>query len=259
MLLQTFCHIEGVSEETELKIWQQNIKDWDHFLSAFDSEQFDLPAKKCRTIAAELHFSKSHLEKRNLQYFKQRLPGKEHWRLVPVGRVAYVDIETTGLSKWSDIITVIGVYDEHNGHRWYVKGENLEDAAADIAGFDIIVTFNGKLFDIPFIEHHLPVSCRDHVHLDLRYLLKEFGYRGGLKRIEETLGIAREAAVADIDGREAVRLWNRFCRGGEEAKALLLHYNEEDTKNLKTLLDMYMQWKQEDIHARLQTLRETDC
>jgi uncharacterized protein YprB with RNaseH-like and TPR domain len=54
---------------------------------------------------------------------------------------------------------------------------------------------------------------------------------GGLKRVEEQLGIER--STKGIDGLEAMRLWQRFLYDRDE-KALqaLLQYNREDVVNL---------------------------
>jgi len=62
----------------------------------------------------------------------------------------------------------------------------------------------------------------DIIHLDLRYMLKEFGFSGGLKKIERELGVVRDEEVANVDGFEAVRLWRRYERGDEEALRLLI-------------------------------------
>ncbi len=174
-------------------------------------------------------------------YFKDKLPAKEHYRLAKYGRIAYVDIETTGLSKYYDKITMIGIYDGKNP-KIYVRGDNLEDAREYLKEFDIVVTFNGKCFDLPFMEHKFKEKY-DIIHLDLRYMLKEFGFSGGLKKIERELGVVRDEEVANVDGFEAVRLWRRYERGDEEALRLLYKYNEEDIVNLKYLLEWYFEKK----------------
>lgn len=155
--------------------------------------------------------------------------------------IAFVDIETTGLSKEYHDITLIGIYDGQDVHQ-YIKGKNLEDAKTKLSEFKTIVTFNGKCFDVPFIEHKLETTC-DHLHLDLRYLLKEFGLAGGLKKIEKELGLVRDEDIAHIDGFFAVRLWHDYIAGSVEALELLLKYNKEDIVNLKTLLNWYIEKK----------------
>lgn len=34
----------------------------------------------------------------------------------------------------------------------YVQGQNLDEFAGDIRSYQVIITYNGKSFDIPFIE-----------------------------------------------------------------------------------------------------------
>jgi uncharacterized protein len=54
---------------------------------------------------------------------------------------------------------------------------------------------------------------------------------GGLKRVEEQLGIERTSK--GIDGLMAMRLWERFrLHGDGEALQALLAYNRDDVKNL---------------------------
>jgi len=123
-----------------------------------------------------------------------------------------------------------------------VNGQNLLDAREKLKEFEILVTFNGKQFDMPFIEHHFDYKY-DAVHLDLRYMLKELGLQGGLKNIEMQLGINRGDELKGIDGFEAVRLWHQYKRGNLDALQKLLRYNEQDIVNLKLLLQHYLDSK----------------
>jgi uncharacterized protein YprB with RNaseH-like and TPR domain len=60
------------------------------------------------------------------------------------------------------------------------------------------------------------------------------GLFGGLKRVEEQLGIARRSK--GIDGWDAMRLWSRYEDGGDrEALEILLAYNRDDVLNLPVL------------------------
>lgn len=241
MLTKTFCHIKGISAEIEILLWEKGIQHWDDFPEKKNLLD-GLSKSKLENIQQELSASKEALAKNDLAYFKEVLKPKEHWRLCSLGKIAYVDIETTGLSRWSESITVIGIYDGFLPHL-YVNGKNLAEAHDKLKEFDIVVTFNGKQFDIPFIEHCF--SCKyDFVHLDLRYMLKEFGLQGGLKSIEAQLGINRASDLVGIDGFEAVRLWHKYKRGCQQSLQKLLRYNEEDIINLKSLLNYYLDQKQ---------------
>jgi len=245
MIENTFVHIDGVSENTERKLWENSIRSWNDFLDNFENIDF-LPESKKEKIRNEILFSKQHFEDKNIKYFSNKLKLNEHWRLQKLGKICYVDIETTGLSRWTNTLTVLGIYDGEESFI-YVNGEDLEKGYEKLKEFDTVVTFNGKQFDMPFIEQKSGDKF-DFIHFDLRFLLKELGYAGGLKKIERELGIVRDDEVSDVDGREAVRLWKRYKnQGDEDALRILLKYNEEDIVNLKFLLNFYLDEKKKKL------------
>lgn len=244
MLNKTFSHIEGVSIETEKKLRENQIHNWETFLEKHNEINF-LPQNKLDKIKSEILLSKEQLKNNNLNYFKEKIDPKEHWKLIEYGKIAYVDIETTGLSRWTDDMTMLGIYDGETP-KSYILGQDLEDAKEHLKQFDIIVTFNGKQFDLPFIEYKFNEKY-NHVHLDLRWMLKEFNLSGGLKKIEKELGITRDDEIAQVDGREAVRLWKKYKNGDEEALRKLIKYNHEDIVNLQTLLKYYIKKKQNGL------------
>ena len=240
MIKKSFCHIDGISKNTEELLWNNGIENWDEFLEKMNRIHF-LPKGKIEKIRTGVLFSRDYLNENNLSYFVDKLPTKEHYRLVNCGKIGFVDIETTGLSKWSDEITMIGIYDGEEV-RSYVLGQDLDEAIDHLKKFDIIVTFNGKCFDMPFIEYKYKEKF-DIVHLDLRFMMADIGFKGGLKKIEKEVGLTRDDEVAEVDGFEAVRLWRRYKRGDEDALRKLLIYNKEDIVNLKTLLEFYLEKK----------------
>lgn len=233
MLKNTFAHIPNIGLKTEERLWRSGILDWDDFSLPLSLK---FSHNKIDHIAATLRESQTHLENRNPDYFQERLPSSLHWRLFPEFRAStlYLDIETTGLENWENHITSIATY---NGTSvsCYVHGQNLEDFTRDIQEYKVLVTYNGKSFDIPFIEHYFGITL-SHAHLDLRYILASLGYRGGLKGCERQLEIDRGNLV-DVDGYFAVLLWDEYQRN-KNPKALetLLAYNIQDTVNLETLM-----------------------
>ena len=235
MLKNTFCHIPGIGVIREKRLWAEGIESWDRFS---DLGAVRLTPRRREVIARCLEASWLHAEEQNPNYFADRLPAHLHWRLFPEfrDRLAYVDIETTGLEPWDHSITSIALYDGRR-IRTYVQGQNLEDFETDIEDYKILITYNGKCFDIPFIQSYFRTRL-DHVQIDLRYVLKSLGYAGGLKGCEARLGIDR-ADLAGVDGFFAVLLWNEYSRTGDE-KALetLLAYNIEDVVNLEILMVM---------------------
>ena len=99
----------------------------------------------------------------------------------------------------------------------------------------MIVTFNGKTFDVPFVERYFGIEM-NHAHIDLRYVLRKLGYTGGLKAIEQRMGIDR-GELCSVDGSVAVSLWHQYKRrGNASALETLLAYNCEDVVNLEYLM-----------------------
>ena len=121
MLTKAFSHIDGIIASFEKQLRDKGIHQWDDFLEKMHLFG-DLPTVKLEKIAHSLSASKHALAKNDLHYFKNSLKPKEHWRLCKLGKIAYVDIETTGLSRWSDDITIIGIYDGTIPHL-YVEGK----------------------------------------------------------------------------------------------------------------------------------------
>ena len=101
----------------------------------------------------------------------------------------------------------------------------------------MIVSYNGKSFDVSFIENYFNIRL-DHAHIGLRYVLYSLGFRGGLKGCEQQLGIDR-GDLREIDGFFAVLLWDEYQKTGDR-KVLdtLLAYNIQDTVNLENLMVM---------------------
>ncbi len=234
MLKNTYIHIPGIGGTTEKKIWKCGIKGWEDYLKNHDL--LKLPRTKKRLLFSGVEESLEQLSAGNHIFFARRIPASLQWRAYRHFRekTAYVDIETTGLSAQYDRITLIGIY---NGRetRTYIRGIDLEDAPSELAKYKQLITFNGARFDLPFIEHEFPASI-DHLHTDLLYPLRKIGYSGGLKKIESMLGIRRSDETAGITGFDAVRLWNRYERGDEEALDILIKYNTEDVANLEKII-----------------------
>lgn len=169
------------------------------------------------------------------EFFLSRLVSCERSRIYPHFRaqMAYVDIETTGLSR-GDKITTIALYDGEKLST-YVRGINLEDFIRDIQRYTLLVTYNGTRFDLPFLRSTFQKRFRL-AHLDLCPVMQALGYWGGLKRCELLMGIKRQVPEG-IDGREAVSLWHRYKQDKDvSALRLLLAYNSQDVLTLEMLL-----------------------
>jgi uncharacterized protein YprB with RNaseH-like and TPR domain len=225
MLRHTFCHLPGVGESVERRLWARGLTTWDAALAA--------PGH--RLPADELRASADHYQRGNPAWFAALLPAAQLWRLFADFRdaCAYLDIETTGMGPAASV-TTIALYDGR-AVRTYVRGRNLDDFPRDVANYRLLVTYNGKSFDLPFLERDM--GCRlAQAHIDLRYVLAALGYRGGLKGCERQLGVGRPG-MEDLDGFAAVLLWQEHRRRGDAAALeTLLAYNVQDVLNLEPLM-----------------------
>ncbi|HTS18034.1 MAG TPA: ribonuclease H-like domain-containing protein [Verrucomicrobiae bacterium] len=233
MLKNTFCHIPGLGTETERRLWSSGLHSWDAFR---DGSTVPLAPAKIASLGRHLKASAAYLATGDARHFANCVPTDQHWRLYRefADSTAFLDIETTGLSGYSDHITTAVVYDGHHV-RHYVHGANLRDFGREIRDYPLLVTYNGKTFDLPFIRASLGLPM-DQAHIDLRYVLASLGYRGGLKSCERQLGLDR-GGLADVDGFFAVLLWQEYKRTrNSRVLETLLAYNALDVLNLVRLM-----------------------
>ena len=95
--------------------------------------------------------------------------------------VLFLDVETTGLSHHYDEITLVGymlcgVYSVH------IKGDDPLLLEKALRSATAIVTFNGKVFDVPFLRRTFEELTIPQCHLDLRYAARRAGLTGGQNR-----------------------------------------------------------------------------
>ena len=157
---------------------------------------------------------------------------------------AYIDIETTGLSYGASEITVVGIYICRGNETEFIQfvGQDISaDAIIEaLAGVDILYSYNGSRFDLPFIRSQYGVNLEAHFHhRDLMYDCWGKKLHGGLKGVEKQLGILRN--LPDMNGLEAVKLWWKYVDSFDlDALNKLCEYNKEDVINLKTLRDILL-------------------
>jgi len=145
---------------------------------------------------------------------------------------AYLDIETSFTGK----ITVVGIYCPDLEIVQLVGDEITYESLMDaLSSAGVIVTYNGNRFDLPVIKRRVGLDLRSHfVSCDLMYDCWRQGFYGGLKGVENQLGISRQ--TKGVTGRDAPELWERYVRKGDrEALGLLLKYNRDDVMNLVVL------------------------
>jgi uncharacterized protein YprB with RNaseH-like and TPR domain/predicted nuclease with RNAse H fold/dephospho-CoA kinase len=241
MLTYTFQHIRGIGTKKERELWRSGIKSWEE-LAARDTSQLSMFGSR-RHLAGEDPLSESlrawSIE--DAEYFAHRLARQEHYRIALSfpEKTLFLDIETTGLSTYYDIITVVG-WSVGTKYGVYVKGGDAEPLKAALSSAKALVTFNGALFDLPFIRQefsdiHIPAA-----HVDLRFFSRRAGLKGGQKEIEEQLGLVRPAHLKGMEGVAAPLLWHKYKQGDLEALRLLVAYNHADVEGMKYIFDAVM-------------------
>jgi len=235
MLTNSFLLLDRIGEQTEKTLWESGITDWESYRSADSIPR--VSDRRKQQHDGFLEKAEKNLEKGNGAFFDHAVPQSEQWRIYREfqDKIAYLDIETTGLNQQRNDITTISIYGDEA--RTLVRGQDLTEKrlAKELSQHSLLVTFNGKRFDVPFIKEHFDVRF-DMPHVDLMYACQKLGLSGGLKAIEKDLGIGRDE-VDDIDGREAIRLWKQYQRGDEDALETLITYNQKDVINLEPLMD----------------------
>ncbi|MFC2068732.1 ribonuclease H-like domain-containing protein [Chloroflexota bacterium] len=152
---------------------------------------------------------------------------------------AYLDIETTGLTPWDSKITVVGIHlcygNDTNFIQLVDKDINTRSILEALTGVEVIYTYNGSRFDLPFINNRIGLNLAEHfTHHDLMYDCWRCKLYGGFKGVEKQLGIERK--FTEMNGYQAVRLWWRYIDSFDlDALNKLLEYNKEDVLNLKVL------------------------
>ena len=168
-------------------------------------------------------------------------------------RVLFVDLETTGLAGGAGTYAFLVGCGWFEGATFRVRQlflshfaaeRQLLEAFADLAsGTTLIVTFNGKSFDLPLIEnrfalHRMTCPLDGRPHLDMLHLARrmwrddEDGCR--LTRLEQSvLGHEREA---DVPGFEVPARYFGFVRSGD-ARPLcgVMEHNRQDILSLACL------------------------
>ena len=239
MIKNTFSILQGIGEKLERRLWKNGILFWEDFIAA---DTIDFLSNDRKIMYNELlREALQNLTAGRADFFSKALKHSDHWRLYQAfrGTAVALDIETDGNPfNHGGCVTVVGLYDGFD-YRALVQGRDLtgKRLEQELTRYDYIITFYGSVFDLPFLREAFNLTI--HVpHFDLCFSGRKTGLKGGLKKVEETLGIYREASVKGFDGFDAVRLWNEAQNGSYEAMELLLTYNRCDTVNLFSLADI---------------------
>jgi len=169
-------------------------------------------------------------------------------------KALFLDIETTGLAggtgTWAFLIGVGRVEQDFFLLRQYFLRRPAEERAilnhfsSLAAAFPTLITFNGKLFDLPLIQTRQLLSgfkqTEPDLHLDLlhcaRLLWKNRLQSRSLRSLEESLlGLSR---YDDISGAEIPTVYFDFLRRGKtDQLKIVFRHNVLDILSMVTLLE----------------------
>src|SRR5207344_2594364 len=157
MLTSSFVFLKGIGQSSERRLWQEGILDWTAFLRS--STLPGISSTRKEWYDRNLTTAQLRLEEGDAQFFGTCLKSREHWRLFETfrHRTLYLDIETTGMSAREGHVTVVGLY--RDGHMTsLVRGETLteERLHAELEHTDLVITFFGSGFDIPYLREKFP-------------------------------------------------------------------------------------------------------
>ena len=243
MLNETFLHLPGIGPSKERRLWRKGIQTW---ADAANGGPTSGMGSQHREV---LDCCLAEADEGRWDTVSTLLSQSEHWRalvhqngdgVTPLRWLA-LDIETTGLRPPANRTTVVGIC----GHATDFEPVALvadqrgwaEPLADYLADSDVLLTFNGRQFDVPFLEDDLR---RYHLefppfHVDLYFALRRLGITGGLKKIQQQLGFCRDEDIEDLNGYAAVLLWQAHRRGRSGALETLTRYCLED---VVVLLDL---------------------
>jgi hypothetical protein len=234
MLRRTFQLIQGVGPWKEKDLWARGILTWDDFpeTGCVLGQKLDGKARE------RLGMARDALARRDLKALASLIPPREHWRLYPefARDAVYFDIETDGAQE--QVPTVVALFDDAGLHV-FIQGRNMDALPEAMAERRLWVTFNGSCFDVPVLRQYFGKRFpTPDAHIDLRFVCRRLGMSGGLKEIEDKLGLGRPPHMKGVNGWDAVLLWRAYLRGGDvEALRFLVEYNLYDSFQLRSLMD----------------------
>ncbi|MBR6057791.1 MAG: ribonuclease H-like domain-containing protein [Victivallales bacterium] len=251
-LRQAFTHFPNIGPVRLKMLLEAGIRSWEdigpfpppelHAWNAFWPPIYQT-AIECREADAA----------NDIQFFIEHLAPQDRWRLLHKHwpQCAFLDIETSGLDFDADI-TVISVFYQHQV-QLFVKDENIDDFPDFLLTLPFIVTYNGSTFDIPKITRFFNLPPLPVPHIDLRWLCQRLDLTGGLKPIEQMLGIIRPQDLQGTDGDDAIQLWQQWqAFHAPHARYLLMKYCAADTLSLELVTDRILEQHGFPVAARPQ-------
>lgn len=165
-------------------------------------------------------------------------------------RVSSFDIEATGLdATYGRLLCgcfydVTGTTSTIMARRYKNEPRALADITNEWANIDIVVTWNGKLYDIPFVNARLmarrlelppgtPVILDEKKHIDLRWTATKLRLRSKrMAHVAEVLGTQNSKFNA------APEDWIKAADGNRASFDLIVKHCEQDVALTYELLDI---------------------
>ncbi len=169
-------------------------------------------------------------------------------------RLAFFDIETTGLSGGTGtyiVLAGLGSYEDgaFRMRQYFLADIASEQAmltmlAADLARFDGIVTYNGRAFDVPFVETRLTLAriaspCDGMPHFDLLHPVRRlYKHRMPACRLADAeRRLLRIDRPDDVPGWQIPQLYFDYVRAGRASPLRgVFRHNAEDVLSLVGVL-----------------------
>jgi uncharacterized protein YprB with RNaseH-like and TPR domain len=171
-------------------------------------------------------------------------------RSAGLDRVLFLDLETGGLSAspvflagtmhWNGEDFVLRQYfARHYGE----EAALIEGVCEQARAFDFLVTFNGKSYDVPFLQNravhhgvkmHLPAGHLDILHAARRRWRGEF-QDCRLQTLERH--VCRRRRAGDVASEEVPALYHDFVRNGDPYRLVpVFHHNMLDVITMAEIL-----------------------
>lgn len=169
--------------------------------------------------------------------------------VVPMGafkgfKVGYFDIETTFSTQ--PIVLYAAIADQFGRVEQFRKGDDITNDrelvaayAKALEGYDILVSWNGKLFDVPVLNGRLnfhglaPLNI--HMHVDLMYYASGQFNRIGRRSLQSV------SEYFNVQNRKTplnVRTWDRAMSGDPAAYEKIAEHCDADVLVLRDVFDV---------------------
>ena len=167
-------------------------------------------------------------------------------------RTGILDIETTGLSRQNDRFILGGLYDASEGIMHQILAEDRSEEAQALRAFmelteqmDVIVTYNGRHFDVPFLQARMAAHGMRAVpfpyDLDLYQVvsgnspIRRFVPNLRQKTLENYMGLWQYRSD-EISGADSAEMYDTYARTKDpELERQILLHNSDDCLQLTRL------------------------